>query len=300
MANTLNGTFLAQIAQDTLDYLSYEFHPLAAFTRDFNEDIKDRGESVTTRVASSVTAQDLSSGYSSTDVTSTAKTVSLNTHYGFVYGFSDAEVSKAGDSKWLENVFMAPALEAVHNKIMDDLLALATNASFGSSEVITAANFDADEVADLAADFSGNKIPKNERSLILPPSYFGSIQKDSIIQDSSSLGSSEAIREHAARRVHGFNLYEYSDIPNNSENLAAIALHPSALIMAARQVATPNDPGLLVENVTTDIGLPLQFRHWYSPNDGEYKISLGVLYGVAIGNSGALGSGGALKRIKSA
>jgi len=95
--------------------------------------------------------------------------------------------------------------------------------------------------------------------------------------------------------------YEYSDIPANAENLAAIALHPSALLIAARQVATPSDPGLQVENVTDPTtGLPLQFRHWYDPDGGEYKISMGVLYGVAAGNSGALGSGGALKRITSA
>lgn len=295
MANTLNGINLAQIAQGTLDYLSYEFHPLRAFTRDFSEDIATKGESVTTRVPSGVTAQDLSSGYSATDVTSTAKTITLSNFQGFVYGFTDAEVSKAGNLDWLQGVFMAPALEATLNKVMDDLLALVLNATFSANEVITAANFDVDEIADLAADLSTAKVPKSERALLLPPTYYASIQKDTVVQDASSYNGPDAVREHAARRIHGFNVYEYSDIPTNSENLAAIALHPSALLLAARQPATPSDPGLQVENVTDPTtGLPLQFRSWYDPDSGVYKVSMGVLYGVAAGNATAL------KRIKSA
>ena len=270
---------------------------LNAFVRDFSMDIKDKGESVTTRVPSSMTAGDLSSGYTAADVTSTAKTITLSNFKGPVFQFTDLEVSKAGDLSWLEQIFMAPAVESIRNVVMDDLLALVVAATFNSptAETITAANFDADEIADLAADLSAVKVPKNERGIILPPSYFASIQKDAIVQDASSYGSPDAIREHKVQRVHGFTLYEYSDIPTNSENLAAIALHPSSLLLAARQPATPEDPGLLVENVEDPVtGLPLQFRAWYDANNGVYKFSIGVLYGVAAGNTTAL------KRITSA
>lgn len=296
MANTLNGINLAQIAQQTIDYLSTEFHIVRAFARDFSMDIEQEGESVTTRIVSSVSAQDLSSGYSPADVTTTAKTITLNKFKGHVRGFTDLEVSKAGDFEWLSGQFIEPALEAVRDAFMDDLLALVLNAAFSSNEVITAANFDADEVADLAADMTTAKVPKRERALILPPTYYASVQKDAIIQDTSSYGDSSAVKEHAARRVHGFTLYEYTGIPTNSENLAAIALHPSALIMAARQVAVPqNAPHVAVENVEDpSTGIPLQFRTWYDANAGKQIVSVGVLYGVATGNAGAL------KRIKSA
>lgn len=297
MANTLSGINLAQIANDTLDYLSYEFHPLRAFVRDFSTDIAQKGTSVTTRVPSSTTTQDLSDGYDVTDMTSTAKTITLDKFKGHVMGFTDLEVSKAGNVDWLQSVFIAPALESVLNVVMDDLLALVVAATYNSpaAEVITAANFDVDEVADLAADLSTVKVPKSERALLLPPTYYASIQKDTIVQDASSYGSADAVRDHAVRRIHGFNAFEYSDIPTNSENLAAIALHPSALLLAARQPATPADPGLQVENVTDPTtGLPLQFRAWYDPDLGSYKVSIGTLYGVAAGNTTAL------KRITSA
>ena len=97
MSNTIGGINLAAIAEQTLDYLGSQFFILSAFTRDFSQDIRQRGQSVTTRVASSVSAQDLSSGYTASDVTSTAKTVTLSNFEGFVTGLTDKEVSFAGD-----------------------------------------------------------------------------------------------------------------------------------------------------------------------------------------------------------
>lgn len=294
MANTIGGVNLASIAEQTLDFLSTQFSPLRAFSRDFNDDISGQGESVTTRVATALTAQDLSTGYSATDVTSTAKTVTLSNLKGYSMAFTDMEVSKAGSPDFLASIFLAPALEVTCGAVMDSMLALVTNANFSSNEVITAANFDSDECADLSADLTVAKVPRTERSLLLPSTYMASVQKDALIQDASAYGNSDAIRDHGALRVHGFDLYEYTGIPTNSENLAAIALHPSALLLAARQPASPDDPGVSVENITSPEGLPIQMRSWYDATAGKHYVSMAVLYGVAVGNAGAL------KRVKSA
>jgi hypothetical protein len=295
MANTLGGINIAQIAEQSLDYLSTQFHPLRAFSRDFSADISGAGESVTTRVPSSMTASDLSTGYAATDVTSTAVTVTLNKFKGYSMAFTDMEVSKAGNFDWLSSQFLAPALEVTLDAVMDDLLALVLNANFSANEVITAANFDVDEVADLAADLTTAKCPKSERALILPPSYYASIQKDAIVQDASSYGTPAGVQENAAQRVHGFSLYEYTGIPTNSENLAAIALHPSALCLAARTPAAPADGSVQVSDIVDpSTGLPIQLRTFYDNVAGKHYLTMGVLYGVAKGN------GAALKRIKSA
>lgn len=294
MANTLGGINLAQIAEQSLDYLSTQFHPLRAFARDFSDDISGQGESVTTRVPSSMTASDLSAGYGASDVTSTAKTVTLNKFKGYSMAFTDMEVSKAGNFDWLSSVFLAPALEVTLDAVMDDLLALVLNANYSSNEVITAANFDADEVADLAGDLTTAKVPKSERALILPPSYYSSLQKDAIIQDASGYGSAAGVQENAAQRVHGFDVYEYTGIPANSENLAGVALHPSALILAARTPAAPADGNVETQDIVDSTGLPIQLRTFYDAVAGKHYLTMGVLYGVGVGN------GAALKRIKSA
>jgi len=294
MSNTLGGINLAQIAEQSLDYLSTQFHPLRAFARDFSDDISGQGESVTTRVPSSMTASDLSAGYGASDVTSTAKTVTLNKFKGYSMAFTDMEVSKAGNFDWLSSVFLAPALEVTLDAVMDDLLALVLNANYSSNEVITSANFDADEVADLAGDLTTAKVPKSERALILPPSYYSSLQKDAIIQDASGYGSAVGVQENAAQRVHGFDVYEYTGIPANSENLAGVALHPSALILAARTPAAPADGNVETQDIVDSTGLPIQLRTFYDAVAGKHYLTMGVLYGVGVGN------GAALKRIKSA
>jgi len=295
MPNNLGGINLAQISEQALDYLSTQFHPLRAFARDFSTDISGAGESVTTRVPLSMTAVDLSGGYAAQDVESDPITITLSKFKGHSAAYTDMEVSKAGNFDWLSSQFLAPALEVTLDAVMDDLLALVLNANFSSNEVITAANFDADEVADLAADLTTAKCPKTERALILPPSYYASIQKDSIIQDSSSFGASDAVQENAAQRVHGFSLYEYTGIPANGENLAAIALHPSALCLAARTPAAPTDGSVQVSDIVDpSTQLPIQLRTFYDNVAGKHYLTMGVLYGVAVGN------GAALKRIKSA
>jgi hypothetical protein len=295
MANTLGGVNLAAIAEQTLDYLGSNFFHLSAFVRDFSTEINQEGQSVTTRVPSSVTTQDLSDGYDVQDVTSTAKAITLSNFKGHVHGFTDLEVSKAGNEGWLQRVFVEPAVEATVKTVMDDLLALVTNANFSANSVITAANFDSDDLADMAGALSTAKVPKSVRSALLPPTYNASLQKDAAIQDAAAYGTPEAIRDHSAGFIHGFGINEYQDIPTNSENLMGFVCHPSALLIAARQVANPLSPRVQVINaVEPKTGLPLQFRSWYERDLGQYKTSMGLLYGVSVGNATAL------KRILSA
>jgi hypothetical protein len=78
----------------------------------------------------------------------------------------------------------------------------------------------------------------------------------------------------------------FPDNPN-SENLAAFAFHRSSLLMAARGVDSSGaaEAGVEVENIVIpDLNMPVQFRRWYDPDTGYLKYSVGLLYGVAVGN----------------
>lgn len=97
MSNTIAGINLQVVAQDSLTTLLAEFPLIQKFTTNFSGDIANRGESVTTRIAQTVTAGDVgANGYTLTDVTSEAKTITLNKHKAFVMGFGDGEVAKGG------------------------------------------------------------------------------------------------------------------------------------------------------------------------------------------------------------
>lgn len=287
MANTLGGINLAQIAQETLRTLVHQFFPLSAFTTDFNDDIKDKGESVATRVVTAVAAQDLSGGYSATDVTTTAKTITLNQFKGFVYAFTDAEVSKAGDAGWLQRMIVDPAIAATREAVMDTILALVTVANFSSGGVITSANFDADDLADLAGTLSTAKVPKGNRFAMLSPTYFASLGKDNAIQVANAYGDRGPVVDNRIPRVHGFDIFEYTDIPTNGESLAGIVGGREGLIIAARQPATPQYFTGDIENITDPTtGLPIQLRAWYDHNNGKVMFSMGVLYGASVGVAG--------------
>lgn len=285
MANTLGGINLAQIANESLSTLLAEMQPLNAFTTDFSSDVADKGESVSTRVATAVTAGDATSGYSATDVTSTAKTVSLSNHVHFTAGFTDLEISKGGFDM-LERTFIRPAVHSVANKMMDDTLALVTNANFSNNTVVTSGNFDADDAADLAKSLTTQNTMKSGRSMIIGPAYYAALAKDNAIQAAYAFGGSEAIRENEVPRVHGFDVYEYTDIPDNSENLEGIVCSQEGVIIAARQPSLPQNWFGDVESVTEPgSGLTLQYRSWYEGKDGKQYITCTLIYGVAVGVS---------------
>lgn len=294
--NTLGGINLAQIAEDSLDFLGHKFLPLRAFARDFSDDIKDKGESVTTRIVSGYTAQDLSSGYASNaqNSTTTAVTVTLNQFKGVPVEFTDLEITKAGDLEWLRNQFVAPVLDAVLDDVMQYLFGLCLTANYTNETDSTAANFDSDDLADISQALTTLKVPYSERSAILLPTFYTNVMKDAVIEDQSASGSNSAIIENRFQRARGFNLHEYPSIPDlGAENLRGILLHPSALAMAARTIADPTDENLgaplAVENVTEPAtGMPLQYRYWYSPDTGKAYFSVSVLYGASVGQANSM------------
>ena len=295
MANTLGGINLAAIADESLEYLGYHFFPLNAVATDFSTDIATKGESVTTRIASGLTAQDLSSGYSSAaqDVTSTAVTVTLSNFFGVPYGFTDLEISKAGDSTWLRNQFIEPALEGLKDKIMQTIFALCTTAAYTNETVSTAANFDSDDLADIAGALTALKVPMRNRSMIVDPTYYTALMKDAVVEDASAFGDNQAIKEGVVQRVRGVNVFQYANIPNLSESFEGMVLHPSAIAFAARTIADPTElnadaPVQVEDRVCPVTGLPLQFRAWYDANAGKFYLSVATLWGCIKGQANSM------------
>ena len=284
MSNTIGGCNLAAIAQESIENLKALFAPLNALALDLSPDISQRGASVTTRYAVNPTAVDLSSGYSAGNVTSTAKTVNLSSFYGFVAGFTDLERSKS--SIMLDQLFYQPMLQALGKKVFGDMYALITEANFPAYYTSTAANFDRSDIADIAAVMTIAGAPKQGRALICNPTFYASLVKS--LNSAEIPGITLDKAEGIVPRVAGYDIYETTEAGDNSENLGAVALQKNALIMAARSVDSTGAAASGVEVadvVIPGLNLPIQFRRWYSPNEGLLKISAGVLYGFAVGQS---------------
>lgn len=285
--NTIAGTNLAAIAEMTIPNLKSALVPLNAFTTDFSPDIAQMGATVTTRYATQPTAVDLSSGYTSQNTELTALNITLSRFYGFVYGFNDVERSKSAVN--LLDIFVEPAVQAIGVDVFGQLWNLVNDTNYPAAAATeltsTAANFDRDDVVDLATQLTTNKVPLRGRSLILAPGHYGALAKD--LNAADSAGQTTTIGENIIPRLHGFDVYQSPECDANSVSVAGLACHRNNILMAARGVDFPAEAaaaGVEVQNVVVPgLGLPVQFRRWYDANAGELKVSVGVLYGVLFG-----------------
>ena len=226
----------------------------------------------------------MATGYqtNASDVAMVAKTVTLDQFKGFTYGFNDLERSKSEID--LHRLFIEPAMEAVGEAVFGYVWNLVTVANFASAEVITAANFDRDDLADFNATLTTAKTLKSGRSVFCNPTYYASLVKT---LNSAEIPGITADKAGAnVPRVANFDTYETTLADANAENLAAFAFQKSALIMAARTVVADEmtaKAGVDVETVIIPgLGLPIQFRKWYDP-DGTLYYNMNVLFGASVG-----------------
>jgi hypothetical protein len=312
MSNTLGGINLTVIAQDSLTTLLAEFPLVSKFTTNFGGEIATIGETVKTRVASAVEAADIKTGgYAAGAVTSTEKVVSLDNHRGFVMGFNDGEVAKGG-YEMLRRTFIRPAAHAVSKAVLDDIFALVTPSNFntvGTSGVSfegTIAEWDADAVADVSQTLTDKNVAQAGRLLIVRPRLYTALAKDNAIQAQYASGTNAPLTENLLPRIHGFEVNQYSALPyqgalkangdvntlfaNMDDNLYGVAVSPEAFIIATRQPATPSNWYGNVASATDEkSGLTVQVREWYDGDSGLQKISMSILYGVAVGQKNCLG-----------
>jgi hypothetical protein len=289
MANVLSsGVYLEAVSEQMLDLLSSNFFAFSLVSRNFSAEVRERGDGVTTRVPASVSVDDFTTGYASTGLTTTPIEISLNKHKGFSMSFSDLEISKLKSPTILERTFLRPAIDATARGVADSLLGLITPAAFSASQVVTAANYDSDNLADAASTLTTNKCPRSLRTVMLNPSYTASLSKDGAIIDASAYGTAQPIQQGELSTIHGFGVAEYQDIPTGN-NLQGFYCHPSALCIAARQVSRPTYGNVeVIDNIEPRTGLPFQTRKFYRPTEGKWYLTVGILYGCSVGNQNAL------------
>ena len=113
--------------------------------------------------------------------------------------------------------------------------------------------------------------------------------KDDVIQQANTLGSDNVVRNNEIGTVHGLGVIEYADLQDQSENLAGVAAHKSALAIASRLPEAAGNSQVNIENVTDpDTGFSIQLREWYEAKEAKRYLSCVAMYGVAKANANAL------------
>lgn len=289
MSNTLGGLSLAAIAQQSVEALAYALAPLNGCLLDLSNEVVLGATSITTRIPTVPTAATLTS-FSPSDVVSTAVTLTLPANpIGFVAGFTDAERNASVIP--LERLFIEPMIEGLARKIMGDIWALFTAGNFSSSYVSTAANWDRSDLADVATTLTSTlNAPTRGRTAWMSPAFFASLVKSQYSAEFP--GNPPEKTEGSIARTAGFDSYPVQACATaNGANEAAVCFHKSAVVFAARRVSAQAAPGNVFEQTEAEIpglGIPVTFRSWYSPDNGQFRVAVWLHYAVAKGQNTAV------------
>lgn len=168
------------------------------------------------------------------------------------------------------------------------LAATFTNTATTSS----AANFDADDVADLATGLSTAKASKIGRYAVLGPAYYGALSKDNAIQAAYAFGDDGVIKRNIIQNVHGFAINEVSDVAASGD-VAALEgwfAAPEAFAVAFRpSFESVQVPGYAMMGSYTEptTGITITTKVW-DGMDGNFYIGGFVGFGIAAGQAPAL------------
>ena len=282
MSNTLNGTSLTAIAQQSLDTIIEQLPPLTAFTTDFSAEAVVGG-SCTTRFIAKPTVGNLeTSGYagSAQAITATARTITMSAVTGSSIRLTESEV--AGSPIDLYRAFLRPLVEASAEHFVKAAFAAVTESSYTSEKTIAPAEFTRDKITELGAQMSKAGVKKAGRTLIVNSDCFQVLLQDDVISRAAYMGDTGPIQNGIIPNLHGFRVIEYN-LDDNDQNLVGVACVPQALIVAARVPDAKGFGGEVELARDENSGFAVQVRKWYSDDYGSWFLSTGFQYGVQVG-----------------
>lgn len=182
--------------------------------------------------------------------------------------------------------------DAIANKMFAMQNALVTTAFTNTKITSTAANWDADDMADAATTLSTVKASEQGRYAVLEPAYYGALSKDNAIQAAYAFGDDGVIKRNVIQNVHGFGINMVPAVADSGDvaNLVGWVAAPEAFAVAFRpsfesgEVPTYAKMGSYTDPTT---GITITTKIW-DGNDGNYHLWAGVGFGIARGRVTAL------------
>jgi hypothetical protein len=180
--------------------------------------------------------------------------------------------------------FAATASNALAEKCMADIAALIVNSNYSASTT-TGADFSYDEAVAGQKTLDDAKAA-NPRALIVNSKYLADLRSDSKIVAANGLGAN-VISSGAIGTLAGAGVYQWSNLPTNSENLAGFSCGADAIAVATALPLT-EIPGFDVAVGTdADTGLSVQIIMGQEQS-GFYNITATLLFGCAVGRATSL------------
>jgi ATP-dependent protease ClpP protease subunit len=199
------------------------------------------------------------------DSTTNAIDVTVDQRKYQPFSFNSSEMNRQPYFNVMQLVQMQ--VEQLGLDVVNAVLAVVTAANFGAPvKTLAAPSFNSDTITDIGTVADLCDWPAVGRSMIIGTTYKGELLKDPSIKSALESGSDQALREGALGRLSGFNIYPYSRVPTNSENLVGMAVFPSAVLVATAPIKPA--PGVMKQLVSYDVvtdpesGLAFEYRYW--------------------------------------
>lgn len=293
-SNSLGSLVGNIISQRALALLEELYPWLRSVTTDFSAESAAYNQSILTRTLTvpSATNYDTTNGYTDSDAVGTDVTVTLDKHKAVQLSFTANDM--AGTNRRLIEEQAQAMQYAIGKTLADAIGALILNANFVNKTTATNAAFCRSNVVDMIVALNGRKAPQMSRSVVLNPTLYGNLLKDTGIVNVALIESWQAATGGRAPNIAGAQVFQWVDLPTNSENLSGFALTPDALVLAAR---LPNDyatgsntPVTAAMEVVTNpnTGLSVQLTRFVDHKAGKAYGRAAWIFGAAKGQASSL------------
>jgi hypothetical protein len=284
MANNLTQVQDIRIADKFLEAFVAALTPLRAFSTDFSPEFSERGKTVNVPVIGAAnTSYDFAGSYSANaDSDVQGIPVVLDGHKVQSLHLTDKEVS---ESSWvsIERLAISKARQLAQD-VLTDIWSIVTAANYGAPAIdpVDAEDFDSSTVLAVRKACAQANMPVTDRALILDSAYYSNLLGDPKISHSYLMQMSQpALMEARIPRVYGFDVYETTILPDNSQNLVGFASHPRGLAVAMRYLKPIVTEAYIEAGPVTDpqSGITLGYRRYYDTDSGKLVAAFECVYG---------------------
>lgn len=271
MGNTFSNINDAKVVAQGLNSLQAGLAPMRVFSLGVSAD--PVSYTISVPVASAIAPVIDSTDYESGDSTVAGVVVTLSGTLSASWFITETQNAAVAS-----NVFELLAREAGYSvayAALTTVLSDVTAAHFADVEdtnkvTITAGAFCADTVAKIAGMGTTLNWKPQGRGLMLTPSYMTSLRQDPACHDWSA-SQLPTLQSGTVNRLQGFDVYECSVIPGNSENLVGFACIPEAMAVGIAPLNPVDDRGYLYSEIVTDpeTGISFSYRRWVDTKTGR-------------------------------
>jgi len=295
---TLSGTL---VTQRTLELLKFTFPSLTMFTTDFSDQGAQFNQTIMTRTVEvpDVQTYNTSTGWTDSDADTADVPVTIDNHKGVPITFNANILAET--VRRLFDEFAPAQAYALAKDMIDDLYSNITDANFTNNSVITTASFNRASVVDvgIAQDLLGVPSGMGMRTLLLYPTVFGNMEKDTVLTTYAAFREAQLITNPTPAppslviNVENYQVVKAPNLPTNNGNVTGFAGSKSALCIATR---VPNDytaalPGASFGNVQVvtdpDIGISVQLVQYVNHTLGSATSRIALMYGTNAGQGNA-------------